>query len=192
MFSGIIEEIGQVKKISKYSNITLLEVKADKVLEDTKTGDSISVNGACLTVVKKEAGVLIFEAMPETLKVTNLGVLKISDKVNLERSLKVGDRISGHFVTGHIDCIGLVRKKNYLNGNLCFEIAVHPEFIKYCLPKGSIAIDGISLTLVSIRANSFSVYIIPHTLKNTALSFKGPSYKVNIEFDILTKRQSLH
>src|SRR3989338_8475135 len=153
MFSGIIEEIGQVKKISKYSNITLLEVKADKVLEDTKTGDSISVNGACLTVVKKEAGVLIFEAMPETLKVTNLGVLKISDKVNLERSLKVGDRISGHFVTGHIDCIGLVRKKNYLNGNLCFEIAVHPEFIKYCLPKCSIAIDGISLTLVSIRAN---------------------------------------
>ena len=188
MFSGIIEEIGQVKKISKYSNITLLEVKADKVLEDTKTGDSISVNGACLTVVKKEAGVLIFEAMPETLKVTNLGVLKISDKVNLERSLKVGDRISGHFVTGHIDCIGLVRKKNYLNGNLCFEIAVHPEFIKYCLPKGSIAIDGISLTLVSIRANSFSVYIIPHTLKNTTLGFKGPSDKVNIEFDILAKR----
>jgi len=188
MFSGIIEELGEVKKISKQGYNTLLEIKADKVLEDTKIGDSISVNGACLTVVKKEATALTFEAIPQTLKITNLGTLKLSDKVNLERSLKVGDRISGHFVTGHIDCSGIIRKKNYLYNNLCFEIAVPAEFIKYSIPKGSIALDGISLTIVERKSNTFSVYIIPHTLKNTTLGFKGPSDKVNIEFDILAKK----
>ena len=188
MFSGIIEELGEIKNISRIGYNALLEIKANKVLEDTKIGDSISVNGACLTVVKKGSGALTFEAMPETLKVTDLGILKFSDKVNLERSLKVGDRMSGHFVTGHIDCIGLIRKKNYVENNLCFEIAVPAEFIKYCIPKGSIAVDGISLTVVNKKSNTFSVYIIPHTLKNTTLAFKGPSDKVNIEFDILAKK----
>ena len=188
MFTGIIEELGEVKKISKRGQNTLFEIKAPQAQEGTKIGDSISVNGACLTVINHEAGTLTFEAIPETFKVTNLGVLKVSDKVNLERSLKVGDRLSGHFVTGHIDCVGIIRKKNYSNNNLCFQIAVPVEFIKYCIPKGSIAVDGISLTLVNKRANTFSVYIIPHTLKNTTLGFKGPSGKVNIEFDILAKR----
>jgi riboflavin synthase len=188
MFSGIIEELGEVKKISKRSQNTLLEIKADKTQEGTKISDSISVNGVCLTVIKKETGVLTFEAIPETLKVTNLGILKVADKVNLERSLKVGDRISGHFVTGHIDCLGIIRKKNYINNNLCCQIAIPLEFMKYCIPKGSVAVDGISLTLVNKMANNLSVYIIPYTLKNTTLGFKGPSDKVNIEFDILAKR----
>ena len=158
------------------------------ILEDVKIGDSIAVNGVCLTLIKQEGPHLGFEAMPETLKVSNLGALKISDKVNLERSLKAGDRLSGHFVTGHIDCQGIIRKKNYLSGNFCFEIAIPAEFMKYILPKGSIAVDGISLTLVSKKSNTFSVYIIPHTLKNTTLGFKGPSDRVNIEFDILAKK----
>ena len=188
MFSGIVEELGQVKKISRTGYNTLLEIRADKVLQDARVGGSISVNGACLTVARKEPGVLIFEVIPETLKVTNLGILRPSDKVNLERSLKIGDRLSGHFVTGHVDCLGLIRKKSYINSNLCFEIAVPVEFMKYCIPKGSVAVDGISLTLASKRSNTFSVYIIPHTLKNTTLGFKGPSDKVNIEFDILAKK----
>ena len=188
MFSGIIEELGRVKKISKQGNNTILEIEADKVTEDIKIGDSISLNGACLTLIKKEPHLLAFEAIPETLKVTNLGLLKLQDKVSLERSLKVGDRISGHFVSGHIDCLGVIRKKIFINNNLCFEIAVPIEFIKYCIPKGSVAVDGISLTLVNSRSNTFSVYIIPHTLKNTTLGFKGPSDKVNIEFDLLAKR----
>lgn len=187
MFSGIIEELGGVKNISKRGNTALLEVKAEKVSEDIKTGDSIAVNGVCLTLIKNESGVLSFEVMPQTLRATNLGSLRIRDKVNLERSLKIGERLSGHFVTGHVDCRGIIRKKNYLNGNLCFEIAIPPEFIKYCLPRGSIAVDGISLTLVSIRASTFTVCIIPHTLKNTTLGFKNPSDRVNIEFDILAK-----
>jgi len=102
----------------------------------------------------------------------------------------VGDRISGHFVLGHIDCLGLIRKKSYINGNLAFDIAIAPEFIKYCLPKGSIALDGISLTIAGQKSNVLSVYIIPHTLKNSTLSFRGPSDKVNVEFDLLVKKSS--
>jgi len=187
MFSGIIEELGRVKNISKRGRVTLLEINAEKVTRDTKSGDSIAVNGACLTVIKNEAGVLSFEAMNETLRVTDLGSLRIGDKVNLERALKIGDRLSGHFVTGHIDCIGVIRKKNYMNDNLSFEIAVPIKFMNWVLSKGSIAVDGISLTIVDKKDASFTVYIIPHTLKNTTLGFKGPSNKVNIEFDILAK-----
>ncbi len=188
MFSGIVEELGEVKRISKRGNITLFDIAAKKVSEDTNIGDSICVNGACLTVIKSESGVLSFQALPETLKITNLGLLKISDKVNLERSLKVGDRISGHFVTGHVDCIGIIRRKKYIGGNLCFEVAAPLNFLKYILPKGSIAVDGISLTAQDKKSNVFTIYIIPHTIKNTTLGLKGPSDKVNIEFDILAKK----
>jgi len=190
MFTGIIEELGQIKNISRRNNVTLFVIKADKILDDTKVGDSVSVNGVCLTVIKKETNSLTFEAIPGTLKVTNLGSLRILDKVNLERSLKIGDRLSGHFVTGHIDCMGAIRKKHYVNGNLCFEITVPQEFVEYCIPKGSITVDGISLTLVDKRSNTLTVYIIPHTLKNTTLGFKCPSDKVNIEFDLLLKKSS--
>jgi riboflavin synthase len=190
MFTGIIEELGEVKRISLRGKVTLLEIKAKNILEEIKVGDSIAVNGVCLTLVKREPEVLFFEAIPETLKVTNLGQLRISDKVNLERSLKAGDRISGHFVNGHVDCTGIIREKRYINNNLCFEIAVPARFMGYVLPKGSIAVDGISLTVMDQRANSFSIYVIPHTLKNTTLGFKGPSDKVNIEFDILAKKSA--
>ncbi len=188
MFSGIIEGLGELKKISKRGKVTLLEIKAGKIPADVNIGDSISVNGACLTVIKKEAGVLGFEVIPETLKVTTLGSLRIKDKVNLERALKIGDRLSGHFVSGHVDSIGIVRRKSYINDNLCFEVAIPHQFMNYILPRGSIAIDGISLTIVGKRSDTFTVYIIPHTLKNTTLGYKGPSDKVNIEFDILAKR----
>lgn len=188
MFTGIIEELGVTKKISHRGSITLFEIKAQKALGDTKIGDSIAINGVCLTAVAINKDSLVFEAMPETIRITNLGSLKIGQKVNLERSLKVGDRVSGHFVLGHIDCLGIIRKKGYFNGNLAFDIAIPPEFIKYCLAKGSIAVDGISLTIADRRSNIFSVYIIPHTLKNTTLGFKGPSDKVNLEFDLLVKK----
>jgi riboflavin synthase len=141
-----------------------------------------------LTVIGKQDRLIAFEVIPITLRDTNIKDLNLGSKVNLEHSLKLGDRISGHFVTGHVDCMGIVRKKSYINNNFCFEIAVPPKFIKYCLDKGSVAVDGISLTIASKKGSTFSVYIIPHTLKNTTLGFKGHSDRLNIEFDILAKR----
>ncbi|MDD5692206.1 MAG: riboflavin synthase [Candidatus Omnitrophica bacterium] len=188
MFSGIVEELGKIRRISRSGRSALLEIAAQKTLQNTKIGESIAVNGVCLTVVELKKDSLVFEVMPETLKGTNLASLKISEQVNLERSLKVGERISGHFVTGHIDCVGIVRRKGLRNGNLEFVVAVPASFMRYCLPKGSVSLDGISLTLADKRNDTFSVYIIPHTLKNTTLSFKGPSDKLNVEFDILAKK----
>ncbi len=188
MFTGIIEELGKVKKITHKPGVTLLEISAKEALIDVKIGDSIAVNGVCLTVVSFGNNFFGFEVMDTTLKNTNLGLLRAGQAVNLERSLKVGDRISGHFVSGHIDCLGLVRKKSLRNGNVEFEIAVPSAFMRYCLPKGSISVDGISLTLAKVFGNVFNICIIPHTLKNTTLNFKGPSDKLNVEFDILAKK----
>lgn len=188
MFTGIIEELGKVKRIARSGRAALLEISAQKTLQDVKIGQSIAVNGACLTIVGLKDNSFSFEVMPETIKNTNLGLLKIGEQVNLERSLKVGDRVCGHFISGHIDCLGLVRKKCLRNGNLEFAVAIPAFFMRYCLTKGSVSLDGISLTLADKRADTFSVYIIPHTLKNTTLSFKGPSDKLNVEFDILAKK----
>jgi len=188
MFNGIVEEVGLFRSVRQSGRVKLIEISADKTLEGVCLGDSVAVNGVCLTVVKIKKDAFCFEVMPETFKSTNIGLLKTGERVNLERSLKLGDRISGHFVTGHIDCLGLVRRKSYRNDNLIFEIAAAAEYLRYCLPKGSICIDGISLTLAGKTSSTFSVYIIPHTLKNTALDFKGPSSKVNLEFDILAKK----
>lgn len=188
MFSGIVEELGEVQGIWRRGPVSIIEIKAAKVLEDTKVGDSIAVDGACLTVTGIRNESLSFEAIPETLKVTTLGRLKISERVNLERSLKVGDRVSGHFVNGHIDCIGIIRRKRYKAGNLGFEIAVPVNLLRYILPKGSVALDGISLTVAEKSYNTFTVYVIPYTMKNTTLNFKGPSDRLNVEFDILVKQ----
>ena len=166
----------------------MLTIRADAVLDGVSLGDSIAVNGACLTVIAHEPGMAGFEVVPETRSVTNLGKLRIGDRVNLERALRVGDRISGHFVTGHIDCVGVVRAKAHVAGNVRYTIAVEPRFMKYVLPKGSIAVDGISLTIADQRSNTFSVCLVSHTLANTTLGFKGPSHTVNIEFDILAKK----
>jgi len=192
MFTGIIEELGKVRKVSRRGNLTLFEISANDILSDAKPGDSIAVNGACLTVVKIAQLTVEFEAMPETIRLTNLGVLRIGDKVNLERSLKVGDRMSGHFVLGHIDCPGVIRRKMTFCGNLRFDIAIPLEFMDFCRPKNSIAVDGISLTVQERKPALISVYVIPHTLKNTTLGFRNPSDKVNIEFDTLIKNSSRH
>lgn len=188
MFAGIIEELGNVSNISRRARITRLDIEAGLVLGDTRIGDSIAVNGVCLTVIEKSRDCLSFEVIPQTFSLTNLGTLKTGERVNLERSLKVGDRISGHFVTGHIDCVGTIRTKRIITGNQAFEIALPQKIISGILPKGSIAVDGISLTVAEKKSGSFFVYIIPHTLKSTTLGFKGPSERVNIETDILTKK----
>ena len=132
MFTGIIEELGTLNSMSKRANITLLEIEADKVLEDVKTGDSISVNGVCLTVVEKGKGSLFFEVMPSTLKDTNLGGLGVGGRVNLERSLRVGDRVSGHFISGHVDCTGVIRRKYHVNNkDLCMRCYHYHSKVSY-------------------------------------------------------------
>lgn len=187
MFTGIIEELGVVKCLAKKGNYSLLEIRADKILSDIKIGDSVAVNGACLTVVKEENGCLSFEVMQETLNLTNLGQLHFNDPVNLERALKVGDRLSGHFVSGHIDAKSPIRKKTFVGENLCFEIVISKGLNKYITHKGSVAVDGVSLTVTSVSAAAFCVYIIPHTLKNTTFKYKNAGSIVNIEVDMLAK-----
>lgn len=187
MFTGIIEELGKVVKIESLRGDRILTVKASQATESVKKGDSIAVNGVCLTATGIEKDNLSFEVIPETIDKTNLKFLKVSDLVNLERALKVNDRLGGHLISGHIDSVGIIRKKVFALGGYKFEIAVEKDLMQFIVPKGSVAVDGISLTVGEIRGNIFSVYIIPHTLKATTLGFKGPSNYVNIEVDILGK-----
>jgi len=187
MFTGIIQEIGQVVSFSKYQKRDNLKIRTKEIHSKTKIGDSVSVNGACLTVTSIKGDILSFDLLAETTSLTNLGSLKTGDSVNLEESLRFSDKVSGHFVTGHINCIGIIRKKGIIKNNSHFEIAVPNKFMYLLVPKGSVAVDGISLTIVDVFKDSFTVYIIPHTLSSTILSKKGPSGKVNIEFDILAK-----
>jgi riboflavin synthase len=188
MFTGIVQEAGIVTRISRRQGMLVLDIEARPVTASTlPLGASVSVNGVCLTVVAHDSGLLRFEAMPQTVKDTNIGLLRRGEKVNLEPALKVGDMVSGHFLTGHVDCMGIIRSRSMRQGNLCFEIALPPDRMRYLVDKGSIAVDGISLTVMSYRSNTFSVYIIPHTLTHTTLGYKGPSDRVNVEFDMLVK-----
>jgi riboflavin synthase len=188
MFTGIIEELGTVIRFDNYKGLRCLTVKAEKASEGVEIGDSVAINGACLTVVKIDKNNLSFEIMPETLNHTNLKDLKLWERVNLERALRLDDRVSGHLVSGHIDGIGIIRDKRIMAQNTVFEISIDKKLIKYISPKGSVAIDGISLTIGEVRGNIFRVYLIPHTLKNTTLGFKGHSAKVNIEVDMTAKQ----
>jgi len=188
MFSGIIEEIGSIKRVLKQSGTVLLEIEAGSTLGQTKVGESIAVNGVCLTVTKITSKTFSFQAVPATIEGTCLRFLKNADKVNLERSLKVGERVSGHFVTGHVDCVGVIRKRSMRMGSLNFQISPPSEFSKYIIPKGSITVDGVSLTIAEKRSNLFTINVIPHTAVNTTLGRKSASNRVNIEFDILAKR----
>lgn len=190
MFSGIIQDIGTVVHFSRYQKKDGLKIRSKIISAGVRVGDSVSVSGACLTVTKNASSVLSFDVLAETSMVTTLGSLRVGERVNLERSLCVGDTISGHFVSGHIDCIGIIKKRGVVSGNRLFEIAVPANFMHLLAPKGSVAVDGISLTVGEVRKDSFTVYIIPHTLQNTTLHVKSHGNKVNIEFDILAKYAS--
>lgn len=187
MFTGIIEEAGIVKDLQVKGGLCVLKVQARKVLKGTDIGQSISVNGVCLTVTAIRGRVLWFDMMKETIQRTNLKELRPLQKVNLERSLKWGDRLGGHIVTGHIDGVG--RVKNRVSGKkyLELEITLEKKLMRYVIPKGSITIDGVSLTVGRVKAGSFTVYLIPHTLKVTNLLNKKTGEEVNIETDMVAK-----
>ncbi len=190
MFTGLIEERGTVKSIERRAGSMELTVSGKEVIKDMRKGDSVSVNGVCLTVIRVsgEQGIWFsVDVSPETLRKTNLGELRIGEQVNLERALKAGERLGGHFVTGHIDGVGIIRKKIKEGDTFLFEIEAPDEIMNYIIPKGSIALDGISLTVVDFNKNRFSVSIIPHTLEVTTLGRKRVGNKVNLEADMIGK-----
>ena len=190
MFTGIIEGIGKVKEISKLTkNRSAIQMIVDlgKHSKGLKTGQSVALNGVCLTVTKLSKDECTFEMIEETTKKTDLGNLKPGGIVNIERSLKAGDRLEGHFVLGHVDGVGIIKKieKNPKEVQVWFQIP--KNLSKYVVKKGSIAIDGISLTVVEIKNNMASVCLIPHTIEVTNFKTKKIGDKINIETDILGK-----
>lgn len=187
MFTGIIEEIGTIKTIQHGANSAVLEIQAAKVLEKTLLGDSISTNGVCLTVVEQTKDSFRVEAMNETLARTNLGTLEQGARVNLERALAMGDRLGGHMVSGHIDGTGVIQSLRQDDIAWWVQVSCDDKLMRYIIEKGSIAIDGISLTVASVQANSFEVSIIPHTKDHTTLLAKSVGDSVNLENDLVGK-----
>jgi riboflavin synthase len=187
MFTGIIEEIGKIEEISKHGHNLKLRVKAPKILTDLKVGDSININGTCQTVIATNGDSFTIEAVEETLRKTNLGELKRNDAVNLERAIRLSDRLGGHLVTGHIDCAGEIKSITKREGSFLYEFQLPEKSLIYLVEKGSVAVDGISLTVVEVKANSFTVSIIPFTLENTILGKKKLGDLVNVETDLIGK-----
>ncbi len=187
MFTGIIVELGEIASIEKGTGSARLSVSAGDIVRDAAIGDSISVNGICLTVTAADKNILSFDVSYETLKSTNLESLKRGDRVNLEPSLKPNSKMGGHFVTGHIEGTGKIRSKTVSGNAARIEIEAPAGILKYLVEKGSVAVDGISLTVVDVFKDAFSVVIIPHTAKSTTLGVKAAGSTVNLEPDILAK-----
>lgn len=185
IFTGIIEELGSINRISRGNKSYRIDVKAEKVLTDVKLGDSIAVNGVCLTVSECSQNSFTADVMPETLDKTTLKYLKNGSPVNLERALSLGDRMGGHLVQGHVDGVGSIMQKEKLDIAIIYKIKAPAAVLKYTVPKGSIAIDGISLTVIDVFPDSFTVSLIPHTAHLTVLGDKSTGDPVNLESDII-------
>lgn len=186
MFTGLVEELGSVKRLS-VGTVARLAVASEKVINDVVIGDSVAVNGVCLTVTSIGSGELSFDAVPETLSRSTLKDLRAGDKVNLEASLRAGKMIGGHFVQGHVDGVGTVESVRVLSDSAVISFKAPESVLKYIVEKGSIAIDGISLTVASVSDTGFSIAVIPHTLSVTTLGLRKPGDKVNLETDIIGK-----
>ncbi len=187
MFTGIIEEVGTVSRIQHSGNASFIEIQAKKVLEDVHLGDSIAVNGVCLTVTHFGGGVFRADVMNETLNRSSLGSLTSGSPVNLERAMAANGRFGGHIVSGHIDGTGIITDIKNDGIAVWYTVSAAPELLRYIVEKGSIAIDGISLTVAKVTDTSFSVSIIPHTAAQTILSTKKTGDTVNLENDIIAK-----
>ena len=186
MFTGIIQEIGTLQRVSP-GMAYKLRIRAKQTLDGIELGDSICVNGTCLTVVDFDKGSFEVDAMPETIETTTLKFLQMGSRVNLEPSLKVGSKLGGHWVTGHIDGTGKILAKKRVGNAVEYEISIANELSKHLIQKGSVAVDGISLTLIECGAESFRIGIIPHTFQETTLGDKGVGEFVNLETDVIGK-----
>ena len=187
MFTGIIEEVGTVKEVRRSGNSSYIKIQAEKVLSDVHIGDSIAVNGVCLTVTRFDSTTFQADVMNETLERSSLGSLRSGSPVDLERAMSAEGRFGGHIVSGHIDGTGTVTDIKNDGIATWYTITAKPEIMRYIVEKGSVAIDGISLTVAKVTENSFSVSIIPHTASQTVLSTKKTGDIVNLENDIVAK-----
>ncbi len=187
MFTGIIEEIGRIKNFIEGSDNCVIEISAEKVLEDSKLGDSISVNGICLTVTSLSSESFTADVMPVTIEKSSLKGISTGMEVNLERALTPTTRMGGHIVSGHVDAVGTIISVLPLGNAVLYSIAVNSDVTKFMIPEGSIAIDGISLTIAELNGSSFTVSIIPTTLEETVLKNKSVGDIVNIESDVIGK-----
>jgi riboflavin synthase len=187
MFTGLVESLGTVHEVSSDGTGTRLRIEEPMIAKDAPLGASIAINGVCLTVVAADERTFSFQAGPETLKLTNLGELEPGMKVNLERALRVGDRLGGHIVQGHVDGVALIaqRERSGEWEHVWFTCAA--ELRRQMIHKGSITADGVSLTLVDVLPDRFSVALIPHTMNMTTLGFKQPGERVNLEIDLFAK-----
>ena len=187
MFTGIIEEVGTVKAFTQNQNSAEITIECSKVLDNTRIGDSIAINGVCQTVVNMKENSFTADVSGETLKVTNFPFIRIGDKVNLERAMSLNERMGGHVVLGHVDSIAKLDKVNKIAGfyEMVFEFA--PEALRYVIPKGSVTINGISLTVAEIEQSKVTIAVIPHTFENTNLSSLAIGRIVNIETDVFAK-----
>ncbi len=187
MFTGIVEETGEVQAFEPGEKAWALSIRARVALEEMKLGDSIAVNGCCLTATRFDATSLHFDVLEESRRLTNFSTLSRGALVNLERSLRFGGKVGGHFVSGHIDALGTVEVFEARGNDYFLRVRVPGTSTRYIVHKGSIAIDGISLTIAEVNDTSFAVWIIPHTLEVTNLREKKPGSLVNLEFDLLGK-----
>jgi len=187
MFTGIVETVGIIEKVEPGDDLTRLVVGAESIADGVKLGDSVAVNGGCLTVTSLLDGRFVFEAIPETMERTNLGDLKVGSRVNLERAMRAGDRLDGHIVQGHVDGVGTVRAVIQDGNDVRLQVDCDPELADCVVEKGSIAIDGVSLTVSALLPSGFEVALIPHTLEVTTLSDRQIHDRVNLEADVLGK-----
>lgn len=187
MFTGLVEALGEVRDIAADGPGSRLTIAQPQLASASKLGDSVAINGVCLTVVAADDGAFAFQAGPETLRRTNLGELTVGCRVNLERALAVGDRLGGHIVQGHVDGVGTIARRERQGDWEVIWFACPAELNRYLVSKGSITVDGVSLTVVDVTADAFSVALIPHTLAATTLGFKTPAATVNLETDLIAK-----
>lgn len=187
MFTGIIEEIGLITNIKQTGESIVMTIDAKKILKDVQLGDSIAVNGVCLTVTSFTEKQFTVDVMPETVKATSLRSLKRSSKVNLERAMAASGRFGGHFVSGHADGLGVIKSKKPVDNAIYYEIEVSNDILQYVIYKGSITVDGTSLTVFGLSENSFTISLIPHTTSETIIGLKGTGDIVNVECDMLGK-----
>jgi riboflavin synthase len=187
MFTGLVQALGTVREVADARAGRRLRVAEPTLAPKLEIGESVAVNGACLTVVARADDGFDFEVGPETLAKTTLGQLRADDRVNLERSLRMGDALGGHFVTGHVDCVGTILEETATGDWLTVWFGFPPEFEELLVAKGSVAVDGVSLTIVDAKSDRFSVMLIPHTRSATTLGLKKPGAAVNLEFDLLAK-----